>query len=121
MRKSEWVEKLNPDSSLATDLWLKEVDWRCYVTKDKPLVVAHLRKVNSQAATSVRPAEVDDGDYSPANESKSARNLTLETKRGTVIDFFDHMEKQIQLHLIHRNIVSSEHRSKKDYERNSSP
>ena len=38
-----------------------------------------------------------------------------------MIDYFDHMEKQIQLHLIHRNIVSSEHRSKKDYEINSRP
>ena len=119
--KSEWAEKLNPDSALATYVWLKEVDWCFYVTKEKPSVGAHLREVNRQAAASFRPAEADDGYYSPTNESKSARNLTLETKRGTVIDYFDHMEKQIQLHLLHRNLVSYEHRSKKDYERNSRP
>ena len=38
-----------------------------YETKDKPSVGAHLRDVNRQAAASARPAESDDGDYSPAN------------------------------------------------------
>ena len=55
------------------------------------MVGAHLHEVNHQAAASVRPAEEEDGDYSSANESKRARNLMLETKRGTAIDYFDHM------------------------------
>ena len=119
--KGEWVDKLNPNSVLATDTWLKQVEWRSYVTKETPSVAAHLQEVNRQAAASARPAEADDGDYTPTNENKSARNLVLERNRGTVIDYFDHVEKQIQLHLVHRNLVCSEHRSKKDYERNFRP
>ena len=45
----------------------------------------------------------------------------METCRGTVIDYFNHVEKQIKLHLVHRNLVSSEFRSKRDYEQNSRP
>ena len=118
--KSEWVEKLNPNSSLATDVWLNEVDWRGYERKEGPSVASHLQEVERQARAA-RPAEADDGDYTPSTETKSARNLVLETYRGTVIDYLDHMEKQMSLNLLHRNLVSSEHRSKKGYERNSRP
>ena len=38
-----------------------------------------------------------------------------------MIDYFDHLEKQMDLHLLHRNLVSSENRSKKRYERNCRP
>ena len=100
---------------------MNNVDWRGYETKDKPAVGAHLREVNFQVIAAARPAEVGDGDYSPANESKSTRNLSLETYHGIVVDDFDHIEKQIQLYLLHRILVSSEHRSKKYYERNAKP
>ena len=76
--KREWVDKLNPNSALATNTWLKQVEWRSYVTKETPSVAAHLQEVNRQAAAAARPAEADDGDYTPANENKSARNLVLE-------------------------------------------
>ena len=75
----------------------------------------------ARRAATVRPADTDDGDYTPANENKTARNLVLETYRGTVIDYFDHLEKQMDLHLLHRNLVSSEYRSKKSHERNCRP
>ena len=74
-----------------------------------------------EEARASRAPEPDDGDYSPGNESKSARNLVLETFRGTLIDYFDYIKKQINQHIYHRNLVSSEYQSKKDYERNSRP
>ena len=40
--KSEWVEKLNPNSVLATGICMNNVDWGGYETKDKPSVGAHL-------------------------------------------------------------------------------
>ena len=86
------------------------MDWRGYENKDKPYVGARLREVNCQAASAARPVESGDGDYSPENESKSARNISLETYRGTVVDYFYHVEKHIQLHLLHQNLVSYEHR-----------
>ena len=43
----------------------------------------------------------------------------LETYHGTAIDYIDHMKKQLSLHLLHRKLVSSEHWSKKEYDRNS--
>ena len=118
--KSEWVEKLSPESSLATDVWLNEVDWRGYETKEGPSVGSHLQEVARQER-SARPADADDGSYSPANENKLACNLVLETYRGTVLDFLDHMKKQMGLHLLHPNLVSSEHRSRKSYKQNSRP
>jgi hypothetical protein len=117
--KSEWVEKLNPHSVLATDSWTDEVQWRGYESKDKPSVGAYLQELNRQAATAARAPDADGNNYSPASKSKSARNLSLETYHGTIVDYLDHMKKQIQFHIAHRNLVSSEHRSKTDYERNS--
>ena len=93
---------------------MKEVDWRGYVTKKKPLVGDHLKEVNRQAASATKPADGDDGGYSPSNKISSARVLTLETYCGTVIDYLDFMEKQIKLYLVHHNPVSSEHRSRMD-------
>ena len=58
---------------------MNKVDWSDYETKDNPYLGAHLREVNHQAVASARSSEVDDGDYSLANESKSAHNLSLET------------------------------------------
>ena len=83
--KIEWVEKLNPNLVLATYIKMNKVNWRVYETKDNPYVGAHLREVNRQYAAAARPAESYDGDYSPENESKSARNISLETYCGTVI------------------------------------
>jgi len=120
--KKEFIEKLYPNSSLATDIWLDKVDWRSYVYKEKPTVQAHLKEVARQAAIQKPPdADADDGDYTPLTENKTSRNIVLETNRVTVIDYFDHLEKQLVRHLLHRNLVSSEHISKKNYERNSRP
>jgi hypothetical protein len=105
---------------LATDTWLESVDWRSYVYKEKPKLAAHAQEVARQAAATQQP-EANNGDYLPGTESKTAQNLVLETNRGTVVDFLDQLEKQIILHILHRNLVSSEHWSKKDYERNSRP
>ena len=89
--KIEWVEKLNPNLVLATYIKMNKVNWRVYETKDNPYVGAHLREVNRKSVAADRPEEVDDGDYSPANESKSAHNIPLETYRGTVVYYFDHV------------------------------
>jgi len=59
--KKEFIEKLNPNLSLATDIWLDKVDWCSYVYKEKPVVQAHLKEVAHQATTQ-RPPDADDGD-----------------------------------------------------------
>ena len=100
---------------------MNRVDWRGYDTKDKPYGGARLQEVNRQSTTAAIPLEADDGDYLPANESKSTHNISLETYRGTVLDYFGRLYKQIQFYLLQQNRVSSEHRSKKDYEHNSRP
>jgi hypothetical protein len=118
-RKREWVEKLEKSSRLATDVWLDTLEWRDYEYKVKPTLATHAREVARQAAAA-RPPEPDDLDYDPT-ENASARNLVFETKRGTVVDFLDHFERKILMHVNHRNLVSSEHRSKLMHDRNSRP
>jgi hypothetical protein len=49
------------------------------------------------------------------------KNLVLETKRGTLVDYLDPFERKMAVHIEHRNLVSSEHRSKMQYAWNSSP
>lgn len=108
--KKEWVDKLNKDSKLATDVWAKKVQWRDYVTKARP----------TKVDKSSRKSSADkDSEYDP--NAKAARNIVLQTFEGTVIDFLDHIEKQITSHIAHRNLVCTEHRSKKDYDHNSRP
>ena len=75
---SKWVEKLNPKSSFATDVWLDDIYWRAYEYKEGPSMARHAKEVARQAAAE-RAIDADDGDYSPGNESKSARNLCLVT------------------------------------------
>jgi hypothetical protein len=116
-RKMEWVESLNTESVFATDAWLETIDWRSYTRKEGPTVAEHLRELSRQG----RPPDPDDGDYLPASETKTAHNLVLETNRGTIIDYLDHFETMISSHILHRNLVSLEHRSKKEYERNLRP
>ena len=79
------------------------------------MVGGHLKEGNRQAASAATPADADDGNYTPSNETKSACVLTLEIYRGTAIDYLDFMEKEITLNLVHCNLVSSEHRAKMDY------
>jgi hypothetical protein len=117
--KKEWVYELNKDCKFATNEWLAEVEWRSYVYKDKPTMAAHAREVQRQAAAARAPEE-EDLDYTPS-EGSTARNLVLETKRGTIIDYLDYLEKNLSRHILHRNLVSSEHRSKQQYHRNSRP
>ena len=45
----------------------------------------------------------------------------LETKRGTLVDYLDHFERKMIMHVDHCNLVSLEHRSKLMYARNSRP
>ncbi len=45
----------------------------------------------------------------------------LETKRRTLVDYLDHFERKIAVHIEHRNLVSSEHQSKLQYAWNSQP
>ena len=117
--RKEFVQKLNPSCDFATSVWHEGVYWRAYVYKEGPSVASNARDV-AQRAAAARPPEADDSDYIPT-ESKTARNLVLETFRGTLIDYLDFLEIKLTYHLLHRNLVSIEHRSKKDYERNSRP
>ena len=107
--KQEWVYKLNAKSPLATEVWFDELDWWYYTYKVKPTIATHAQEVSRQA-TAARAAAGDDGDddFSPT-EGSTARNLVLKTKRGTLIDYLDHLEDQMAKHIIHRNLVSSEH------------
>jgi hypothetical protein len=110
----ERVESLNTEPAFATDAWLETIGWQSYTTKEGPTVAEHLREVSRQ----VRPPDPDDGDYLPAHETKTACNLVLETNRGTIIDYLGHFEIMISSHILHRNLVSLEHGSKKEYDRN---
>jgi hypothetical protein len=98
-QKMEWVESLNTESVFATDAWLETIDWCSYTTKEGSTVAEHLRELFRQ----VRPPDPDDGDYLPASETKTARNLVLETNRGTIINYLDHFETMISSHILHRN------------------
>ena len=79
----------------------------------------HAQEVACQAAMVHPPDEVD-LDYEPTKNA-SARNLVLETKHGTLVDYMDHFEKKMSMHIEHCNLVSSEHRSKLLYSWNSWP
>ena len=113
--KGEWVARFNPNSKLATAVWLEQIEWRDYNYRMKPTVASHAQEVARQAAMA-RPPDDGDLDYEPTKNA-SARNLVLETRRGTLVDFLDHFETKIESHieLEHRNLVSSEHRSKSLY------
>ena len=110
---------MNAKSTLTTDVWNETLEWRAYEYKEQPTLASHARVVARQAE-SARSPEQDDLDYDPT-EGSSARNLVLETKRGTLVDYLDHMELQMGKHIYHRNLVSSEHRSKLQYSRNARP
>jgi len=111
--------KLNAKSTLATDVWDETLEWRAYEYKEQPTLASHAKAV-AQQASSVRSPEEDDLDYDVTGGS-SARILVLETKRVTLVDYSDHLELQMSKHIYHRNLVSSEHRSKLQYSRNARP
>ncbi len=117
--KGEWIDKLNPNSKLATDTWLERVEWRDYEYKTKPTLATHAKEIARQASL-YQPPDVDDLDYNPT-ENASAQNLVLETKRGTLVDYLDHFERKMAVHIDHRNLISSEHQSKLQYTQNSRP
>eukprot|EP00957_Ditylum_brightwellii_P113930 8685363-Ditylum_brightwellii.AAC.1 len=114
---NKYVEKPNTNSILATKDWFCEIEWHSYVYKSKSTIATHAQEVQYQAAA-ICPPEEDDLDYHSSSEG-TARNLMLETRRGMLVDYLDHMEDQMARHTLHHNPVSSEHYSKLQYERNS--
>ncbi len=48
--KGEWIDKLNPNSKLATDTWLENVKWRDYEYKTKPTLATHAQEIVRQAS-----------------------------------------------------------------------
>ncbi len=62
--KGEWIEKLNPNSKLATDTWLERVKWHDYEYKTKPTLATHAQEIVRQASLH-QPPDVDDLDYNP--------------------------------------------------------
>ena len=64
-------------------------------------------------------AEDDDEDYSPTNSS--SRPLTLETKRGTLIDYLDEFVGKMARYIPHKNLVAVEERAKLNFKRNLRP
>lgn len=111
--QSKWVGQLNDTSPVKSNLWNKQVDWREYCYKTRPSVAAHAQQV-------ARATDADDDEYTPT-ETAAARNLILETRRGTIVDYLDAMEQKLTAQIDHRNLVSTEYRSKTDYYRNSRP
>ncbi len=71
-------------------------------------------------AAEARSPDQENLDYEP-HDCSTARNLVLVTKRGTMVDFLDHFEMKIEIHIQHRNLVPTEHRSKLQYAQNSRP
>ena len=94
--KHEWIDVLDQSSVLATDAWLEIIEWRDYEYKTKPTLASHAQDLACHAAASRAP-EPGDLDYEPT-ENTSARNLTLETKRGTVVDYLSHGEEDGNAH-----------------------
>ncbi len=66
------------------------------------------------------PPDQEDLDYEP-HDCSTAWNLVLVTKRGTMVDFLDHFETKIGIHIQHPNLVSTEHHSKLQYAQNAWP
>ena len=101
------------------------------IYQNKPTVATHAQDVARQAAVArssdtARSAasrsdiDTDDGEYSPTEKS-SARNLCLETTRGTLVDFLDTFEAMSEKHAVHCNLVATEQKSQLNYERNVRP
>jgi hypothetical protein len=117
--KGEWIDKLNPNSKLATDTWLERVEWCDYEYNTKSTLATQAKEIARQASLH-QPPDVDDFDYNPT-ENASAPNLVSETKRGTLVDYLDHFKRKMAVHIDHRNLASSEHQSKLQYTWNSRP
>jgi hypothetical protein len=110
---SSFVGTINKSSKLAKEMRFETVEWRDYEYKVKPTLATHARQVVQQAAEAC-PPDQEDLDYEP-HDCSTARNLVLVTKRGTMVDFLDHFETKIGIHIQHCNLVSTEHRSKLQY------
>ena len=123
---------MNTTAPLANAVWTNaNIDWRHYTYQTKPTVAAHAQDVARQAAAArssdtARQAaarsdiDADDGEYSPTANS-SARNLCLETTRGTLVDFLDTFEAMTEKHAVHRNLVATERKAQLNYDRNVRP
>ena len=84
-------------------------EWRYYSQKRSPTLSTHAQQI----------AEDDDEDYSPTNSS--SRSLTLETKRGTLIDYLDEFVGKMARYIPHKNLVAVEERAKLNFKRNLRP
>jgi hypothetical protein len=78
------------------------------------------RRYTQQVSTAIGADDDDSDEYSPS-ESKNARNLVLETTKGSLIDFLDNYEVTSEQHAYHRNLVSTERASAIQYEHNVRP
>ncbi len=95
------------------------MEWHDYEYKVKPTLATHAQQVVRQAVKAC-PPDQENLDYEP-HDCSTAQNLVLVTKCGTMVDFLDHFETKIGIHIQHHNLVSTEHRSKLKYARNSRP
>jgi len=104
---SDW--EFVPSAFFGTDVWKEQLDWQYYTYKSKPTVAKHALQLSH-----------GNGGNAGGGKDK-ARNLVLDTKRGSLIDFLNKFKGTLQAHVQHRNLVSSEYQSKKNYERNARP
>ncbi len=105
---SLFVGTINKSSKLATEMWFETVEQHDYEYKVKPTLATHAQQVVRQAAEAC-PPDQEDLDYIP-HDCSTAQNLVLVTKQGIMVDFLDHFEAKIGMHIQHRNLVSTEHR-----------
>ncbi|EJK73457.1 hypothetical protein THAOC_04918 [Thalassiosira oceanica] len=84
-------------------------EWRYYSQKRSPTLSTHAQQV----------AEDDDEEYSPT--ASASRSLTLETKRGTLIDYLDELVEKMARFIPHKNLVAVEERAKLNFGRNLRP
>lgn len=118
--KGEFVEKRNQNSVWAIDIFgLKQLIGAPTRTKKLRMLLRMPEKLLDKLLFLDLQTPMT---VSTTNRNRvTARNLVLETFRGTIIDYLDHLESQLSTHISHRNLVCSEHRCKKDFERNSRP
>ena len=112
---------MNPNAPLSgCEFTSSDTVWRYYKHQATPIKSNHAQEFSRDAATAFQESSretVDAGDneYNPTTVS-TARNLCLETKQGTLVDFLDEFGENMKSHTVQRNLVSTEMRTKRNYD-----
>ena len=90
-------------SDNADEVWSETVQWRHYVSRPRP------------AICNFASQEIGDDDEYNSREGSTLRDLVLETKEGTLIDFLDDMEVALNKNIHNRVLLTNEYRAKQQF------